>query len=141
MNVSNVLTKTVGVIGLGLIAVDSHAAGTKKAVATEKEHKAGSLSKRYLEDAKLDSPSIVKTHAKKSIFKYFVDENLSGFFVAIGGYMKGFGDMLVNNVIPFGLAVGTLLTKKAVSKCFGAGLLAYGGIFLIQEIFGIGKSE
>lgn len=141
VSVSNVLTKTVGVIGLGLVAVDAHHAGKHEAGVMEKEHKADSLSKRYMEDQKLDSNSIVKAHAKEHIFKYFLDENLSGFFTAISGYAKGFTETVVNNVIPFGLAVGTLLTKKAVSKCFGAGLLAYGGIFLAQEIFGIGKAE
>lgn len=141
MNVSNVLTKTVGVIGLGLIAYDSHSAGKRKAASTEKDHKATSLANHYLEDQKLDSPSIVKAHAKESIFRYYVDENLSGFFGAIGGYVKGFNNMLVSNVVPFALAAGTLVTKNLVSKCFGAGLLAYGGIFLAQEAFGIGKAE
>ena len=62
MNVSNVLTKTVGVIGLGLVAVDAHHAGKHEAGMLEKEHKADSLSKRYMEDQKLDSNSIVKAH-------------------------------------------------------------------------------
>ncbi len=146
MNVSNVLTKTVGVIGLGLVAYDSHAAGKHEAHAHEKEHKATSLAGRYLEDTKLDSNSMVKAQAKEHIFKYFMDENISGFFGAIKGYTKGFSEVLVSNVVPFALAVGTLLTNKKnskniISKCFGAGLLAYGGIFLAQEIFGIGKAE
>lgn len=141
MSISNVLTKTVGVIGLSMVAYDSHVAGKIKAVSHEKNHKATSLAGRFLDDTKLDSPSVVKEHAKKSIFRYFLDENLSGFFASIAGYAKGFSDMLVTNVIPFGLSVGTVLTKGVTSKCFGAGLLAYGGIFLAQEIFGIGKAE
>ena len=141
MNVSNVIAKTVGGIGLGLVVIDAHAAGKHEAGVREKEHKANDLTTRFLDDTKLESNSAVKAHAKRSIFRYFVDENISGFFAAMTGYAKGFSDMLVSNVVPFGLAVGTLLTHKTVSKCFGAGLLAYGGIFLAREIFGIGKTK
>jgi len=38
------------------------------------------------------------------------------------------------------LVAGTILGGKGIfSKFCGAGLLAYGGIFLAQEMFGIGK--
>jgi len=70
-----------------------------------------------------------------------LDENLSGFFTGIGGYVKGFTSMLVTNIVPAALSVGAILTKGLASKLCGAGLLAYGGIFLAQEIFGIGKEK
>lgn len=147
--VLNFLTKSVGVAGLGLIAYDAHHAGKIYAPMYEKNHKAEQLSERYLDDMKLDSPSVVKEAAKKRIFNFFVDENISSFFTTIAGYCKGFGSMLVNHVIPFGLAIGTLCLGGikgkgfggALSKFCGAGLLAYGSIFLLQEIFGIGKSK
>lgn len=149
MNVSNILTKTVGAIGLGLVAYDSHVVGKIESRSVPKNHKSEVLVDHYIDDLKLDSPSVVKQHAKKGIFKYFLDENLSEFFLGVGGYIKGFSSMLVNNVVPFGLAVGTLMGKEGgsflrsqtVSKFCGAGLLAYGGIFLAQEFFGIGKSK
>jgi len=145
MSITTVLTKTVGVIGLGLVGYDAHVAGKIQSHAYAKNDKAESLTNHYLEEQKLDSPSVVRQHVKKGLFKYFLDENVSGFFTGIGGYIGGFTSMVVNNVIPFGLAVGAVLGKGKVggvfSKFCGAGLLAYGAIFLAQELLGIGKSE
>lgn len=141
MNVTEGLAKTVGVIGLGLVVYDSHKAGKHISGEYAKEKKADSLSEHYLDDLKLDSNSTVKMKAKEGIFRYHLDENLTGFFNGITGYAKGFCDLLVSNAIPFGLSVGTLLTKGLASKVFGAGLLAYGGVFVAQEFLGIGKSE
>lgn len=139
--VLNFLTKSVGVAGLGLIAYDAHHAGKIYAPMYEKNHKAEQLSERYLDELKLDSPSVVKEATKKRIFRFFIDENISGFFTTIGGYCKGFGSMLVDNIAPLALAGGTFIGKGIFSKLCGAGLLAYGGIFLLQEFFGIGKAK
>lgn len=140
---TNILTKVVGGSAAALCLYSSHVYGKIKASENAKEHKADTITERYLDDMKLDSPSITKMKAKEGIFRYFVDEDLSGFFKSIGGYGKGFATMAVSNVIPLGLAAGTFIgsqgIKGKVSKFCGAGLLAYGGIFLLQEIFGIGK--
>lgn len=140
--VLNVLTKTVGAAGLGLVLYDSHHAGKIKAPITEMEGKSKSLSHHYMEDMKLESASKVRAHAKEGIFKYFLDENFSGFFHATSGYIGGFCSMLTTNAIPLALSIGTLIGGKGIfSKACGAGLLAYGGIFLAQEALGIGKKE
>lgn len=137
--VVNFLTKSVGVATLGLVAYDAHVAGKIEAPKYEKNHKAESLEEHYFNDMKLDSPSIVKSAVKKEIFKHHVDENLSGFFTSGIGYFNGAFSMLARDFIPLGLAAGTIATKGIFSKFCGAGLLAYGGIFLLQEVFGIGK--
>jgi len=141
MGVTNVLAKTVGVIGLGLAAYDSHRAGEMESRAYTKKLKAGSLTDQFVDDMRLDSPSTIKSGVKRSLFNYNLDENLSGFFTGIGGYVKGFTSMLVTNIVPAALSVGAILTKGLASKLCGAGLLAYGGIFLAQEIFGIGREK
>lgn len=145
VNVLNILTKATGAVGAGLILYDAHHAGKIHASAYEKNHKSGQLSELYLDDLRLDSPSVVKAKAKSHIFKFFLDENASGFFTNIIGYVKGFGSMLESNILPLGLALGTFIGSKGIrggiSKFCGVGLLAYGGIFLAQEIFGIGKSR
>ena len=149
MTMSNILTKAVGVIGLGLVGYDAHVAGKINAYSSEKNHKADSLSERYLDDLKLDSPSITKARVKEELFKYSTDETMTGFFHNIGGYIRGSIFSVVGNVIPFGLALGAILGGGAagrglggtVSKFCGVGLAAYGSIFLLQEVFGIGKSH
>ncbi|MEI8128950.1 MAG: hypothetical protein WCG95_04970 [bacterium] len=139
-SVANFLTKSVGTAALGLVLYDSHIAGKLEAPKYEKNHKAESLEKHFFNEQKLDSPSIIQATVKKSIFRHHVDENLSGFFTNIIGYVKGFGSMMIKNSIPLALVAGTILGGKGIfSKFCGAGLLAYGGIFLAQEMFGIGK--
>lgn len=141
ISTATILAKSAGIAALGLVAYDSHIAGKIYSGSHEKNHKAESITERYLDDLKLDSTSTVKSGIKKELFKYNTDENLTGFFSSINGYVKGFASMLVSNVVPFTMAVGTLLTKGFVSKLCGLGLAAYGGIFLLQEAFGIGKSH
>ena len=139
--ISNILVKTAGAIGLGLVAYDSHVAGKIEAAAYPKECKANGLVKDHMDYMTMDSPSIVKQKVKKGVLDFKTDENISTFFHGIEGYFKGFGNMLVGNIVPLALATGTVLTKGVVSKVFGAGLLAYGGMFLLQEVLGIGKDE
>lgn len=139
--VLNVLTKTVGATGLGLVLYDAHTAGKLHGSMHEKNSKASSLTHHAQEDLMLDSPSIVQAKLKEKVFHYHLDENFMGFFHTIGGYMSGATSMMVNQVVPFALSIGTLATKGIASKLFGAGLLAYGGIYIAQHVFGIGKGE
>lgn len=142
-SVSNILVKTAGIGALGLVAYDSHNAGKIEAGAYQKTVKSKSLAQNAIDDLTLSDPSIVKQKVKGKIFQFNLDENLSGFFTSIAGYIKGFASMTVSNVIPMGLALGTVLSpsKTLLSKTFGVGLLAYGAVFLAQEVLGIGKEH
>lgn len=84
----------------------------------EKDHKAHSLSSRFIDDMKLDSPSTVRAGVKKKMFDYAADEEFSGFFVSTKGYLKGILTSLVSNVIPLGLSLGAVLTKRNSVKMF-----------------------
>jgi len=147
MSIGTVLAKTAGVIGLGLVGYDSHIAGKIESRAYEKNHKAENITEHYMDDFKADGPSVVKQHVKKGIFKYYLDENLSGFFTGIYGYARGATSMLIGNIIPTTLALGAVLPigkkggKHMFNKFCGVGLVAYGAIFLAQEFFGIGKTK
>lgn len=142
-NLLNVLTKTTGAVGLGLVLYDSHNAGKIKASMEEKHHKSDQLKERYMEDMKLDKPSIIKQDAKGRVFRFFVHENMSEPYAVSKGYGKGFLDMLGQHVVPFGLSLGALLFSRNgfMSKFCGAGLVAYGALFLAEEMFGVGKAE
>lgn len=139
--VSNLIFKTIGGVGLAMSLYDSHYAGKMQSKMSAGEHKAETLAHHLQSDMKLDSPSVIKAALKRNIFGFHLDENLTEFFVSIGGYAKGFSTMMVSHVIPLGLAAGTVLSPKGslLSKTFGIGLLGYGGIFLLQEGLGIGK--
>lgn len=141
LTVTGVLAKAAGVAGLGMVAYDAHTSGQIEAPRSQKSLKADNLTEHYLNDMKLESPSKVQSEMKKRIFNFYADENISSFFSNIGGYVKGLSTSVVQNVIPLGLSVGAIFTKGLLSKGFGIGLAAYGGIFLLQEAFGIGKSH
>jgi hypothetical protein len=136
---TEILAKTAGIGAIGLIGYDAHSTGNMLAKKNTEEAKSMTLHKRYFDDMTVDSSSVVKSKIKKRIFDFHLDENFFGFFDGVAGYAKGFGTMLVNNVIPLGLSAGALITKGGWSKAFGLGLGIYGGIFLLQEVFGIGK--
>lgn len=139
--ITNYLAKAVGIGGLALVGYESHSYGKLQATNFAKNVKTDTLTKHLIEDTKLDTPSAVRNGFKKQIFNFHMEEGFSDFFTNIAGYAKGFSTMLVSNVIPLGLSAATVMTKGLASKMFGAGLVAYGGIYLLQEIFGIGKSH
>lgn len=140
-NITNYLAKAVGIGGLALVGYESHCVGKMQAVNTGKSIKADTLSKQYLENMRMDSPSVIRQEVKRQIFNFHAEEGFTDFFTNIAGYVKGFGSMLITNIVPLGLSAGAVMTKGFFSKMFGAGLLAYGGIFLAQEFFGIGKNH
>lgn len=141
-NVLNFLTKATGAVGLGLVLYDAHNAGKIKASMEEKHHKTEQLTGRYLEEMKMDKPSLLKQEAKHHVFNFFVHENMSEPYNTTKGYGRGFLGMLTQHLLPLGLSLVALLGGKGVvSKFCGAGLLAYGALFLAEEIFGFGKAE
>lgn len=139
INIPNIVTKGVGAAALGLVLYDSHTLGKIESSAYQKDSKANSLVKSYATTMMQEKPSIVESNLKRGIFNLRLQETVSDFFTGIIGYVKGFTSMAVSNVIPLALSVGTLATKGLLSKCFGAGLLGYGAIFVAQEGFGFGK--
>ncbi len=138
---TGLLAKAVGLGGLALIAVESHNNGKMQSKNLESNIKTNSLKKHLIENTKLDSPSTIKAGIKRQIFNFHTEENFTSFFSSMAGYFGGAGYMLANNVIPLTLSAVTVFTKGTLSKFSAAGLIAYGGIYLFQEFFGIGKSS
>lgn len=138
---SGFLAKTAGVAGLALIAYDAHKAGKYEATRTQKEIKSKGLTDEYLENMKQEKASKIQSDVKDGLFKFWADENVTTFFTHIAGYAAGAGKILLNDIIPLGLATGAILTKGLPSKLFGLGLVGYGAAFLLQELFGIGKTH
>lgn len=140
IKVADILAKGVGIAGLGYVAYDSHLAAKIESGKMQKDIKSDAIENHYLSDMKAENSSIIQSKIKKRVTDFYMDENISDPFTRAGGYIKGFSSMLVNNIVPLGLSVGALVAPKGiVSRMFGVGLLAYGGIFLAQEFLGIGK--
>lgn len=141
MSGSSILAKLLGVGALTLIGVDANHNAKIKASMHEQNYKAKDLDKHISDSMEFSSPSIVETKIKNRVNKFLIDENVSGFFANSGGYMNGFCSSLIDNVIPLGLALGTFMGKGFISKFSGIGLLAYGGIYLLRNVFGVGKAQ
>lgn len=142
MAVSDILMKGIGYASLGLLAYDAHNFGKIEAASYQKNHKSEMIKDSFMDSMKQERPSAVQMELKKRVHNFRTDENMSEFFTGIWGYAKGFCNMLVNDVIPLGLAIGTVVSPKGlISKAFGAGLLVYGGIYFLQNILGIGKPK
>lgn len=140
-NVSNILIKGIGAAGLGLILYDAHTLGKIESFSTQKKHGSNLASRAIENTISQNSPSLLESKVRKGASNVIMDEGITDFFNAIGGYVKGFATMLVDHVIPLGLALGTVLTPKnsKAAKGFGIGLLAYGAIFLLRDAFGVLK--
>ena len=137
--VGSFVAKGLGCATLALIAYDSHVLGKIEASDHEKKVKAGELERAAMHDLSQETPSIVQSKLKEKVFEFKLKETISAFFTSTYGYVKGFSKMLVNHVVPLTLAVGTVASPPGwMSKTFGAGLAVYGGIYLAQNVFGIG---
>lgn len=141
MNVSNIIIKAIGIAGLGSVLYDSHILGKQECKMTQNVLKTNSIEKTYIDTLSLDTPSKTKDIMKKRFLNYKLNENFTTFFTGAAGYVKGFTKMLVNNVIPFGLALGTVATKGFASKSCGIGLAGYGVVYLLHDVMGIFKPK
>lgn len=133
MNVGKILAKTAGIAGLTLIGIDAHNAGKMQAMSTQNSIKASSLEDSYVNTMTQDSPSSVVSGYKKFLFRLNTDEVITDFFTGIGGYFKGACSMLIQNVLPLGLALGSFAKKGIIGKGSALGLLAYGLVYGIQN--------
>ncbi|HNW25621.1 MAG TPA: hypothetical protein PLG15_03230 [Candidatus Gastranaerophilaceae bacterium] len=141
MNISNIAIKAIGIAGLGAVLYDSHTIGKEECNMNQRNLKTDSVEKTFMDTISLDTPSKTKDIMKKQFLKYKLNENFTTFFTGAAGYVKGFTKMLVNNVIPFGLALGTVATKGLASKACGVGLIGYGLVYLLHDVMGIFKPK
>lgn len=138
-NVGKYLIKGVGAVGLGLVLYDAHTLGKIESASYSKNRAAINSVGPYTNTLSQDNGSIIQSRVKKRASNFMMDENITRFFNGAIGYFKGVGTMLVDHVVPLGLALGTLLTKGKTSKVFGFGLLAYGGYFFLNQVLGLFK--
>lgn len=132
------ITKGVGIAALGLVAKDSHSVGKIYAdkYATEKD---AYYCSDYLNNT-LYNPTMsdITDSVKDTALNMEIDQTWRRFFNLGIGYVKGFATMITNEVIPFGLGLGALLTKGPVAKACAGGVLLYGAAKFVKNFFGLG---
>lgn len=125
MKISNILAKTVGAAGIGLLTYDAHTCAKDNSKMYSTRRKTDKIESLYYDTLNLSHPSRLKDSAKKTVLNLEMDSNVDTVFYKISGYVKSIGHYIVEHTIPIGLSAAALLTKGLVSKASAIGLAAY----------------
>ena len=143
MNFYSICSKGLGALTTGLVVYDAHKNGVLTGGKESKSNVAATVLDEYVNSNSISKVSTVEMNAKKSWFKFVMDNNIRESIDASLGYVKGTWDSLVSDIIPAALATGALLSKKNgfVCKMCGIGLVVYGAKYLLYDVMGIGKRK
>ncbi len=137
-NFTKYAIKGAGVAALGIVGYDAHVLGKLQSDIYSKSRDADACMESYSNTQYLTCPSITASKLKKSVFNIETDSNLRHFVNSAIGYFKGFGTMLIDSVVPFGLGLGALLGKGIVAKGSAVGLGIFAGIKMFKDVLGFG---
>ncbi len=137
-NFTKYLAKGVGATALGILAYDSHIVGKLQSDVYSKSRDADACMDAFSNSQYLTSPSATMSNLKKGVFNFETENNFRHFVNSAIGYFKGFGSMLVDNVVPLGLGLGALCGKGKWSKGSAIGLGIYAGFKLFKDVLGFG---
>lgn len=141
-NYGKYLAKGAGAVALAIVAKDSHTLGKMHSASYARERDAVACRDSFNNTMFLTDPSVTMSKAKKFAFDWQVQDNVRHFVNSAIGYFKGFGSMLVNEVVPLGLGLGAMVSKNnKVAGGFGIGLLAYGAVKVFKDVLGFGHSN
>lgn len=137
-NAGKYIKKGVGLTALGMVAYESNYVGKIQAdkYATERDALATA---HYLNNTMYSNNlSPIRQGIKNAAYNLELNQSWRRFFNLGIGYVKGFCSMLVSNVIPLVLGLGTVLAKGKTATAFAIGLGVYGIGSAIKNFFGIG---
>ena len=137
-NIIKYLPKGVGIAALGLVGYDAHILGKIQADSYSKQKDANACMRTFNNTQYLSSPSTTTSDAKGFVHKLEMDGNLRHFINSGIGYLKGVGQMLINEVVPFGLGLGAAFGKGLWAKGSAIGLGIYAVIKLFKDVLGFG---
>lgn len=137
-NVVKYIVKGSGLAALGVVGYDAHIIGKMQADSYAKRKDADACMKTQNNTQLLSSPSMTTAGMKDKVNHWELDGNFRHFVNSTVGYFKGFGKMLINGVVPFGLGLGALFGKGLVGKGSAIGLGIYAGIKFFKDVLGYG---
>ena len=143
MGIYSLCSKILGATTAGLVLYDAHKNGVLTGTRNAKSNIADTVVDEYINSNNIAKVSSVELNAKKSWFRFVMDNNIKESIDSTFGYAKGVWESFVSDIIPATLATGALLSKKnsVTGKLCGLGLVAYGAKYLIYDIIGIGKRK
>lgn len=141
-NYGKFLAKSAGAVALGLVAYDSHTLGKINADAYAQSQDAKACQKSFNNTMLLSDPSICMSKAKNFMLNWEIQDNVRHFVNSALGYFKGFGSMLINEIVPLALGIGAFASKNKKIACgFGIGLASYGVFKFFKDVCGFGHSN
>ena len=143
MNIYSICSKGLGVLTAGLVIYDAHKNGLINGPQIAKTNIANTMVDEYINANSISKVSSVEMNAKKSWFRFVMDNNIREAIDSSLGYIKGVWQSFVSDIIPAALATGAILSKKngITSKVCGVGLVLHGIKYLIYDIAGVGKHK
>jgi hypothetical protein len=139
------VAKTVGCLGLAAIVYDAHKWGQLRAGEERKNAIADSGLDAFLDSRTLNKPSFILSELQDRRFdremKGGMFNGVRNFFNSAKGYIKGFAESIVSNVIPLALTAATLLTKGKAAKLSATALAAYGTVEVAKNTFGTQRNH
>lgn len=135
------LAKATGIAALGVIGYDSHIVGKLQSDVYAKNKDAKACLRTVDNTRYLTDPSMTVSNLKDGVNRMELDNNFRHFVNSGIGYFKGFGSMLISNVIPLGLGLGALFAKGKWAKGSAIGLGAYGVIKIFKDVLGFGHAN
>ena len=137
-NAGKYLAKGVGIAALGCVGYDAHYIGKLQADIYASEKDANSAAYYLNNSLYSTNMSKIQEGVRDASYKIDLDQGYKRFFNSGIGYLKGFGSMVINHVIPFGLGLGALLAKGKLSKGCAGALGVYAGFEFLRNFFGWG---
>lgn len=148
MNIAKIGIKSAGILGAGMVLYDAHRRGMYQShiYADKKDAEAA---ERYLDNSRvMEKPSSIIAKLKNKMFDWEIKYGLRHFINSGIGYVKGVGEMLLDDVVPLGLSVAAIATKAPTKTCKGIGAKAsaiglgiYGLYTFFKEVCGVGRNK
>jgi len=134
------LVKATGAAAIVASAYDSHVYGKHQANQNVQQNEADRVTDSFQNTMYQESPSAVMSGVKKKIFNFQMEHSFMQPIDSVIGYIKGFGSMLLTNIVPLILGGLALFGKgKAIPRTSALGLVLYGGYQILREGFGLGR--
>ncbi len=126
MNISNttikVLSKTMGVMAVGVIGADVFKMGKRRAKEFIQEGEAKDTLRTYVGDSKMDFPSPMYAKMKEKSFQMY-PHKLMNFFHAVKGFTSGLFEGIAHHSDIIGASIFVLCAKKKIGQVISASVL------------------
>jgi len=140
MNVTTICSKALGIATAGLVIYDAHKNGLIHGTMNAKQNVSNTVVDAYIHSTKTSKLSTVEANAKKSWFRFVLDNHIKEPFDACCGYIGGVFNSVINDIVPTALAIGAIAGKRFGKLC-GLGLAIYGAKYLLCDVMSIGKRD